>query len=264
MEFTAQMRIFFEFIKHDIYVYSKRFKMYGINYILLLPINYLISMGYLQVQSYFGSQNHLIATELFAGNMLFLLMGLSFQLTFPLLYDIESNNHTSYQLLLLSPRWLIIEKIVFTSCFSFVLLSPFYPICKLFLRNNFDTTHTSWIQVFLILFLAVVCATTYHLLAACVMKHSNQIGNFWVRVNSPLEFLGGFWTPLYIIQSFSVILGYIALLNPFIYITEGLRQAFLGTDSYLSLYTCIIVLSLYSLIFTCSTFYFFKKKTDCI
>jgi ABC-type multidrug transport system permease subunit len=255
------LRIFLQILYHDIYIYRRQLGLYGTNYIFLYPINYLISIGYMQVKVYFG-YNTLLSTELIVGNILILLLGLTFDLAFMLLYDLEDNNHTSYQLLCISPTLFLCEKILFITVFTFLLLVPFYPIFKLFLGAQFYTEHTSWSTVFVLLLLSSLCAATYHLFAACWMKNTKQIINFWIRVNAPIELIGGFWTPLYTLSSFSKILGIISLANPFLYVTEGLRYAFLGGDSYVSSLICGSMLLFFSVLFSSGAVYAFKKKMD--
>lgn len=259
----SPLYVMYAFLKRDLYVYIKRLRVYGVNYALINPINTVVAVGYLQTTSYFSTNYH-SATELFAGNILLVITSLTFEFAFALLYDLEGNNHTSYQLLLLSPRLLLLEKIIFASFFSFILLTPFFPLCKLLLQHSFNTMNTIWIQVYLILFAAVLCGSAYHLFVACIIKSSRSITNFWIRINAPLELLGGFWAPLHILGSFSSILGILSFGNPFMYMTEGFRQAIIGGNNYLSLPLCLSVLFSFSILFTYGSIYAFKRKTDCV
>jgi ABC-type polysaccharide/polyol phosphate export permease len=94
------------------------------------------------------------------------------------------------------------------------------------------------------------------------MKNTRQISGLWIRVNIPLFVLGGFWVPWFTIFQVSNIAGYIVLLNPFIYVTEGLRRAITGSEFYFSIPTCIIGLLGFSALFYATACYAFNKKMD--
>ena len=68
--------------------------------------------------------------------------------------------------------------------------------------------------------------------------------------------------PLGALKSFSPFLGRLMLLNPFVYITEGLRYALLGDPQFLPVWQCAPMLAGFTVLFTCGTWHFFKKKID--
>ena len=255
--------ILVQFIRRDMAVYRRRLATHVTNKILIYPALYTISFAYLQTRSYFGDDT-LVRTIMFSGNILLLVLTITFPLTITLLYDIEGNRYIDYQITLLSPKLILIEQIIFNTMFGFLLLLPFYPICKFIIGNQFDTTNTSWPQVILIIFAASLCCTTYHTLAACIMKNTRQIGNFWIRYNAPLSMFGGTWAPWLTIYAFSPLIGSLALLNPFTYVTEGIRSAIVGTPQFISVPTCFTILITCSILFTLACFHFFEKRMDCI
>lgn len=256
--------IFLSLLRRDVSVFGQQIKTHGINNGIIYPLMYAFAFAYLQTQSYFTTSMMQERTTMFIGNILLLILISCFHFTFPLLFDLQGKRSVNYLLQVASLRILFLEKIFFATCATFVLTSPFIPLCKLILGKQFDTNSTNWFAFFIILFLGSLCVSTYYFLAVCCLKNAHQINNFWVRFNIPLTILGGYWTPWYTTLKVSSLLGWLCLLNPFLYITEGARQAILTDEKFLPLSVCAGALICFSLIFTQLIFYFFKKKIDCI
>jgi ABC-type polysaccharide/polyol phosphate export permease len=90
----------------------------------------------------------------------------------------------------------------------------------------------------------------------------DQIGMFWVRVNYVVMVLGGAFLPTKAIQTYSPLLGKLILLNPLLYVTEGIRGALLGGDEFLSFGICVSMLLLSSVMAIAAAWYVFKRRVD--
>ncbi len=259
--FLQTTNIFFQFLWRDTYIYLKKTKAYLINYALIFPAIFSISIAYLQANIFFGPEQTRLGTIIFSGSCIIPLIVVAFHLTFELLFDLEHNRFVDYQISILSPRLVLFERILFASLFTFFVMIPFYPMAKLFAGSAIDMSNTSWVSLFGILYLGALCASSYHQLAACIINES-QIVMFWVRVNFILIMFGGFWIPLQTMQDYSPALGYLVRLNPLLYLTEGIRQAIIGGEQFLSLAHCAGALFGFSVVFTILSWYFFKKRVD--
>ncbi len=253
--------IFWHFFKRDWYVHAKKLPGMLLNYSLLYPAMYAICFAYLQARIYFGNDVKQ-GTILFAGNILVVILLLSYKLTIDLLFDLQNNRFIDYQITILHPRLVILERILFASIFTFIMMVPFYPVSKLLLQHNLDTSHTSWPHVMLILYVGSLCCSAYHQYATLVLKYGNQITSLWARVNNTLIIFGGFWIPLHVMQKYSPLFARFILLNPALYITEGLRQAIIGGPEFLPFWRCIGMLLIFSVAFTLLSWYQFKKRVD--
>ena len=180
-----------------------------------------------------------------------------------MLLDLENNKYIEFQTLLLNPKLIIIEKISISSFFTTIFLLPFFAVAKLILQNSFDTSQLSIIKLVIIIFMGSITAASYVMLSILYMKDTHQIGNWWRRMNTPLTMLGGTWVPWATMVKVSSILGYFVLLNPFIYITEGLRGAILGTDLYIPFTYCILALIFFTILFVNLAIKKLKKRIDC-
>lgn len=258
----TELILFLRFAQRDYYLYRHRIKKYLINYACIYPLLHAFSFGFLQSQIYFSDSNIILGTMLFTGNFLLVVVLLTYKLSIELLFDIEGDRYIDYQLTILRPQLILLERILFTSVFSFFILLPYFPIAKILLGSYFAIAQISWIKLIIILYASCLMTAAYNHLAAALLPSTDEIGYLWLRVNIPLFTIGGFWIPWYAMNKFSPILGAISLLNPFLYITEGIRQAILNQEQFLSLTTCLFMLIFFSVIFTGITFIVFKKKMD--
>jgi ABC-2 type transport system permease protein len=218
--------------------------------------------GYVFPSIYFGAHDPLAATTMFAGTIVVNLVVLANIVNIGLLFDMENVRYIDFQLTLLSPRLIMVQRILFTSFFTFIILAPFFPISKLLLGSWFVTTNTCWPALMLIVYLGALVSSAYTQLYACIVPNSRKLRSFWMRINFALITFAGFLVPWYVMKQFSSILGYVLLLNPLLYITEGLRQAILGSPQYLSLWICCSMLMLWTALLTVASWYFFKKRAD--
>lgn len=259
---TESAKIFCAFLRRDCYVYGKKLKNYLFNYGFLYPLMYASVFGYLQPRILFPDNPVAKGTLLFSANILLIIFIMSFDLGIRLLFDLENNRYIDYQTTRLSPKLVIIQQILFSACFTFLITLPFFPMAKLVMQNSFDTSNTSWFQLYVIIFLACVFCCTHHFLASCALSSSRKIVSFWMRFNTPMINFGGFWAPFMIIKKFSPTFGKLLLLNPVIYISEGLRQAIIGGNTFLPFWQCAGALIIFSIGAIALTCYFFKKRVD--
>lgn len=256
------MRVFLQFFLRDFYVYRRKSWTYIINYCLIYPVINSFFLGYVFPSLYFGPNSSLAATTLFAGTIVANLVVLANLVNIGLLFDLENTRYIDYQITLLSPRLVIVQRILFTSLFTFIILLPFFPIAKLILGSWFVSTNTSWPALVLIMYLSALCCSAYTQWYACIIPSSRNLRSYWMRINTFLIAFAGMFFPWHVMKQFSSLLGYILLLNPLLYITEGLRQAILGSSQYMPLWICCSMLILWTGILTILSWYFFKKRVD--
>ncbi|MGB8367036.1 MAG: hypothetical protein WCD44_01640 [Candidatus Babeliales bacterium] len=260
-DIIPSLKIFCYFLWRDIYIYRKKLLDNIINYSLLYPLIYAVSFVYLQSSIYFTDNSTFMGTLIFAGTIMLPIMVLTYEITFALLFDLEQDRFIDYQIILLSPRLVLLERIVFATLFSFFLTIPYFPVSKLLLGSRLDLSTISWPALLAILLFGSFCFASYQLLAACILK-SNQLRTFWSRVNGLFITFGGFWIPLETMAQYSTILGICVQGNPALYLTEGVRQAILQRPIFFPLSYCVFILCIMSVFCILCSWYFFKKRTD--
>lgn len=263
MNALGYFKIFCAFLRRDFSVYGKRITKYLINYDLIGPVLYVITFAYLQPHVFFQAHMN-VGLSTFIGNVSQILLSLTYTVISAVLFDLKKHKFTEYQLGILPVKLFVFKEIIFASIWSTFIVLPFFPIARILLSNSFPTEQVSWPIVGLLLFLAALCCSSYLFFATSLLKKTDQTRQLWMRVNIPMIILGGFWVPWHIMNAYSPLLGKAVLINPLIYVTEGLRQAIIGGPLFMGIGTCITALLLFSSLFTIASFYSFKKKVDAL
>lgn len=248
----------------DFYVFFQRIQHSLLNFAIIVPATLTLTFGYFLPNTVLAHASALETTTLFAGSIMWAMFPFTFSIQSNLLYDLTHERFIDYQLTFLPASAIIIERILSCSFIAFAHSIFYFPLAKLIMRETLLTTNTNWPALFLIIYCSSLVCSAYNLFVVNYAKSMPKVRNFWVRVNFPLMQVGGFFFSYKTLYSFNKMLGYICLLNPFTYITEGLRKALLGSSDFFSLYYSISGLCIFSLFFTWLALYFFKKNVDCI
>jgi ABC-type multidrug transport system permease subunit len=251
-----------QLIRRDFYVFGQRLTSYGINYLIIFPVLSIVTFGYIQPGIYFGPHHTKNSIILLIGMFTINMLSLCFTLLVPFIYDLESDRFIDYQILLLPPRLLLLEMILFPALLANLIAIPFFPLARILIPHYFVGITPAWGRLFILILCTSLVFASYIMMALCLMKKSSHIRQFWLRFNWPLMVLGGFWIPWHLLHKNFSFFSIIALIDPFTYITEGLRSALLGPEQFISYPLCIIALLTFFCIFTTTAVYFFKRKLD--
>jgi hypothetical protein len=256
--------VFMQFLYRDYIVRKKHLIDNIINYTCIYPVLFGMQTAYFQSNTYFGSNNIMQNTILFAGNIVLVIMIFTYKQNIGLLFDFENKRFIDYQILMLNPFLVLCERILFTGLYSFILMAPFYPISAYIFADYIDMSSTCWWKLYTILLLGSLCMSAYHVFAACLLESSKNITSLWHRANNIMLSFGGFWIPFYVLYAFSPVLGYLAYLNPCIYITEGIKGSITGNPLFIPFHICASMLIAFIVLITVWAWVVFKRRTDCL
>lgn len=103
------------------------------------------------------------------------------------------------------------------------------------------------------LLIAIVCITLFTgffvLFLTSLTKDIYHLNSVWTRILHPLWYLGGAQFSWQTTAAFSPILGYICLLNPIMYLTEGIHAATLDQAKYLNFWACMAIIVVLTFLF---------------
>lgn len=253
--------LFMQLLKRDIFVFKKeRWKQFAINYILFCPAVYAFSFGYVIPYSGLETFSVAAASVFFAGSVSWLLYPLAFMLCLELFFDLQQNRFIDYQLTLAPARLVLAERLFFFSSITWLHLLPYYPISKWLLGNYFDTSSISWVKLFVILYFCSLFFVAFSLFFIFFIDRMHQIANFFIRIVFPMIQTGGLRTPLHILFQFTYWLGIFSLLNPVMYMTEGIRQAIFQSNDYLPYAISIAGLTVGTILSMLACCVYFKKR----
>lgn len=252
---------FFGLIFRDFYVYRSRIPRLIASYSIVYPVLYGLCFGYLLAGV---SNSNQAPNVFFVGTILYALFSLTFSLNFEFLFDFESNRTIEYQLQLLPARLLLFQKMLVQTIIATIIMLPFFPLLTTIFSSVFPADPIQWGWVTFLTILACMLCVSLNVLMACAVAHAHQTRIFWRRVNFPLIMLGGFLTPYSAMRHVFPRIAPLALINPILAVTEGLRDSIVGAPvgTFVPAWICTIIL----LVWICGCFagacYFFKRKVD--
>lgn len=254
--------VFFVILRRDCKVFFYDIKRFLLNFGFFRPVALTIAFGYLLPYINFVHPSVTQVTIFFAGAVLWSIFPVAFMQNLDFLIDREHERYIDYQIIILDPRLIILEKIVFTSLVCFLSGIFFFCIAKMLLGSYFLSAHISWPALMLMLYFGGLFCAAFNLFFVCFIKDTQSTGKFWIRVNNPMMMLGGLFVPWHVMFNYSKILAMVMLFNPLIYLTEGLRSAIIGGQEFFSLMICVPLLLIFSLLFYLWAVYYFKQKMD--
>ncbi len=250
-----------EFLRRDFYITAAKLSDYTVNYVLISPLIFNIGVGFLQAPIYFSHDPVAFCNRMLPGNLLMLMMALSFRNAFDLLFDLENNKFVNYQLMLLNPRLILVERILFGTLYTFFSVAPFFFVAKMILGNLLSSSDVSWIGVYGVIFAGAFCCSAYHMFTVCVIS-LRQVSMLWIRVNFFLTTLARLPIPIRQAYLYSDFLSYAMYACPMVYFVEGVNRAFTQSTVFFALPISMGVLLVSGIIFTVLSWIMFKKRVD--
>ena len=239
-DLRSSWRICFALLRRDAKVLRTR--LWGIFFdnCMILAVNIFV-FGYMLPRM--GMAKELIG-PIFIGAVFMIFLQSAFSWAGKFVADIKFNRFIDYQLgLPLTIHWLLAEYVAQFVLEVAIITLPVLLIGVLLLGSKFTIVSTSWTLFFLMYFLSLLFFATLSLLFGLVCEHDWFWSNDWTRVLDPLFLFGAIfvtWRPVY---AFSHCWGILFLCNPVTYAVEGLRAALIGGDQFLSVWLCIIGVS---------------------
>lgn len=146
-----------------------------------------------------------------------------------------------------------------------MLLSAFlFPIGKLLVFTEWSWGDVSVLKLIPMFITANLFFGFFALWLTGVIKDMTSLNSLWLRYIAPMWMFGGYvysWQSAY---DLSPIVGIISLINPMIYVMEGMRSAALGQQGYLPYWLCIGMLWVFIIACTKHATHLLRRKLDCI
>lgn len=147
---------------------------------------------------------------------------------------------------------------------SILLSVLLFPLGKLLVFTEWSLASVSWWRLGMMFITANLFFGYFALWLTSVVSSMTDLNSLWLRYIAPMWMFGGYvysWQSAY---ALSHAVGYLSLINPMIYVMEGMRAAALGQEGYLPFY--LSVLMLWVFIALCGWYGTkrLKKRLDCI
>lgn len=179
--------------------------------------------------------------------------------------DLEGDRTILYTLTLPIPSWAVFVYLAVSWAILSSLVSLLmFPIGKLLLFKEFTLIHMNLLQFPLIFMMSNLFFGFFALWLSAILKNMNSLSHLFVRIINPMYSFGGWWYSYYTIAKLSPELGYIHLINPLLYVTEGMRAAVLGQDGYLPFWMSLAMLTGFTLLFAWDGIRRLQRRLDCV
>lgn len=184
-----------------------------------------------------------------------------------LMADILGDRVISYELTLPLPQWAVFIKIALVNSYRSFAASIFMiPVGMALVHYGMGYLfpHFSLFKALLMLTVANIFYGFLCLFGTSLMEKVTDIRNVWIRILFPLWYIGGFLNGWHVLEKGAPRFAQLMLLNPIMYIAEGMRAAMLGQEGYLNYWTCICVVIISTILVGTVAVVRFKKRLDCL
>jgi len=218
------------------------------------------SFGYLL--PLLGMSPSLIAPN-YLGGMIAIILHIGYSQMIKTGFDLEQSRFIDYHLTLpLDNVWLFASYIISDILEMTLVFAPLLTVGIALLHNHFTIAAINWFLVASMWFLIATFFSTFFFALAYNVQVSWLIANGWPRTLSLMWWFGGALVPWQHAYNLHPWLAYGMLLNPFTYVSEGLRAAFLGNTHFIAWYWCATMLLLFRIANCCWLAHGVKKRLD--
>ncbi len=182
-----------------------------------------------------------------------------------LLSDLDGDQTIQFTLAMPAPYWVIFGQLSAKWVVQNVLLCvPLFLVGKLILWNQFDLKTIHWPQMTLIFITASCFFGVFGLWMTAVIQRIKSLSTLYLRFIVPLFMFGAYFFTWKSTFGISPILSYALLINPMVYVMEGMHAAGLGQAGFLPLWTCCLALWGFILVLGIHAIRTLKKRLDCV
>ncbi|MCH9811769.1 ABC transporter permease, partial [bacterium] len=147
---------------------------------------------------------------------------------------------------------------------SLIVSALLFPIGKIFAYTRWDLSMFSVWKVLLMLVTSNIFFGFFALWLSSVIDGMSNLNSLWRRYIAPIWLFGGYVYSWHTAYQMSPIFAWVSLINPMIYVMEGMRSAALGAEGYLPFWLCFSMLWFFIIVCGTQAIKKMKVKLDCI
>lgn len=248
--------------RRDLYVlYKERLKDGIINNLIILFCLYAL-FGIFSLHMGIASETiPAILIGILIGNLVYLGWSIANETVF----DMEFSRSIDYQIILpLTLNWFLFRFVGRYVMELFLTMLPGFVLAKILVGSQVPLAQINWITFMTFWFLTIFFIALFFLSVTFGLSFDWFRLNIWQRVLWPMNAFGGIFYTWKRAYAFNPLLGQLLLLNPQIYLNEGLRATLLNPHDYLNIHLSIGVIGCLSAIGTLFMRYRAEKKLDCV
>lgn len=179
--------------------------------------------------------------------------------------DLDGEKSITYDMTLpISHTLLFIKIAISNAIYTGLLACAILPAGKLFLWNYLPFPHFNFVKFAIILIASSLFSGFFSLYLIGITKSIMQVEDVWNSIIHPLFCFGGYTFTFQVMLDAAPIIAYINLLNPLVYMFEGVRAATLDPTISLPFWICPTMLLLYAIPVGYRGMYLLKQRLDAI
>ncbi len=254
-------KVFLQLLRRDLTIFRREYFSKFIDTVIIFTNNVLIFGYFMQGQGLSASYGPFLLVAAIGSFGLIEIVGK----VGLFLNDLEGDRAIS-QLLIMPIRseLVFIYMGVFWAISSMALAAILFPIGKLLLWTHFDLAAISYIRLVAIFLTGSLFFGSFALWLSSVIPGISSLNTLWLRYIVPLWMFGTYFFSWETAYDLSPIIGSVLLINPLVYVIEGMRAACLGQAGYLPYW--VSLLALWGFIFACTAHAIkrLKRILDCV
>jgi ABC-2 type transport system permease protein len=257
----TMVQVFFQLLKRDLTIFKRGYWGKLFDMVIIFATNVLIFGYFMPGEGLSANYGPFLLIAAIGSFGLIEIVG---KVAF-LLNDIEGERAIS-QLLIMPIRseLVFIYMGVFWALSALFLSLFLFPIGKLLLWTRFDLTAISYVRLIPIFLTGNLFFGSFALWLTSVIPGISSLNTLWARYIIPLWMFGSYFFSWETAYQLNPVIGTLLLINPVVYVIEGMRAAALGQVGYLPYWVSLLVL--WGFIFLCTTHAIkrLKKTLDCV
>lgn len=216
---------------------KKEFSSTLIDGLILTSSNALV-FGYLFPSM---GMNSALVAPVFVGTLVTMIFNLGFSLAARVVVDLEHNRFIDYQITLPLGSWGVLCSYIASFFIELIIsISPLIVFGMMALSEALKWGNVNWLWFIPIYSISLLFVSVFFLALGLRYQYYWFFDNVWPRRLTPLVISGCIFIPWTTIARFSPLIGFVSLLNPVTYISEGLRSSLLGGTAYIAPQWCLL------------------------
>ena len=153
---------------------------------------------------------------------------------------------------------------IFWALTSALLAIMLFPLGKFLLFHEFDLSSISYTRLVVMFTSSNLFYGIFGLWVASLLNDIGSLNRLWLRYVVPIWMFGGYFYSWKSSMLLNPIIGCVSLINPMIYIMEGMRAAVIGQEGYLPYWVCLIMVWVFNIVLLKHAVFRLKRKLDCV
>lgn len=258
---NSSRHVFFQLLRRDLMIFKRDYWNKFIDTVIVFGINVVIFSYFMGDQGLQASYGPFLLIAAIGSFGLIEVVGK----VALFLSDLEGDKAIS-QILIMPIRstWVFIYMSVFWALSSFLLAILLFPVGKLLLWERFDLGAISYIRLIPIFISGSIFFGVFALWLSSMINKLSNLSALWLRYVVPLWMFGTYFFSWQMAYKVSHTFGTILLINPIVYIIEGMRISALGQAGYIPYWICLSVIWVFIFLCAAHAIKRLKRRLDCI